>query len=351
MSMTPAPRQDATSLQSLATARDALLARLGPIAPEVVALRDALGLALAERLTAPAQLPGSATALRDGVAAPALDTVGAGPYAPAPLPSASAPVRSGEALPHGCDAVLPPDAVTGEGGRLWALTQVAPGENARLPGQDLAAGAGFAEAGWRLNPVRWALALRCGLAEVRVRRPRVAVAPGADPDAACSAALLAALLDSDRAVLRVTEARDADLVLVPGKVAAGAAGIALVPAASAGVGVSGNRPAILAPPRPEATLAVWLGLARPAIDRLMGITAMGVADTAGTLARKLVSTVGVADLSVLSRDPFTGDLSAWTPLATGDIPWSALAAADAALLTDPGSEGAPAGSAVRAMLL
>ena len=71
MSMTPAPRQDATSLQSLATARDALLARLGPIAPEVVALRDALGLALAERLTAPAQLPGSATALRDGVAAPA----------------------------------------------------------------------------------------------------------------------------------------------------------------------------------------------------------------------------------------------------------------------------------------
>jgi len=132
-------------LQPLAAVRDALLERLKAVEAETLPLHEALGLVLAAPLAAPAALPSSALSLRDGVAVRALDTVGAGPYAPALLPSAMAPVRSGEVLPQGCDAVLPADAVTHEAGRLWALTQVAVGENARHPGQDLTAGAVVAE--------------------------------------------------------------------------------------------------------------------------------------------------------------------------------------------------------------
>ncbi len=337
------------ALKPLSAVREALLARLEPVAVETLALQRALGLVLAAALAAPEDLPRSPLALRDGVAVRALDTVGAGPYAPALLPVA-APVRFGEALPPVCDAVLPADAVDRHAGTFWALGQAAPGESARLPGQDFAAGAVVAEAGERLNPLRWALALHCGIGEVEVRRPRIAVASvGGDADR--SSALLAALIDSDRAVLRVGEARDADLVLLPIVLPPGLPGTALSPASGAGAGESGGRPAIFVPPRPEAALAVWLGLVRPAIARLAGARGDIVGDAGGVLAAKLVSTVGVSELSVMARRPPADGMPEWTPLACGDIPWSALAATDAAILVGPESEGAPAGSAVRGVLL
>ena len=105
------------ALQPLAAVRDALLARLEPVAVEILPLREALGLVLAAALTAPEDLPRSPLALRDGVAVRALDMVGAGPYAPAPLPVA-APCQVWDALPAGCGAVLPADAVEGAAGMV-----------------------------------------------------------------------------------------------------------------------------------------------------------------------------------------------------------------------------------------
>src|SRR5690242_9401033 len=96
---------------ALDSLRKALLGRLSRVAPEELALPDALGHVAAEDVTSPA-LPGHANALIDGWAVEALSTVGAGPYTPAPLPATSEPVRAGEPLPAGCDAVLPADAVT-----------------------------------------------------------------------------------------------------------------------------------------------------------------------------------------------------------------------------------------------
>ena len=185
------------ALKPLSAVRDALLGRLEPVAVETLPLQGALGLVLAAALTAPEDLPRSPLALRDGVAVRALDTVGAGPYAPAPLPVA-AQVRFGETLPPVCDAVLPADGVDRHARTFWALGQAAPGECARLPGQDFAAGAVVAEAGERLNPLRWALALHCGIGEVEVRRPRIAIASVSGDDAVHCSALLAALIDTAR---------------------------------------------------------------------------------------------------------------------------------------------------------
>ena len=64
------------------------------------------------------------------------------------------------------------------------------------------------------------------------------------------------------------------------------------------------------------------------------------------LGRKLASAVGVCDIVLLATN---GD--AWDPLAVGDLPWSALARAEAVALTEPGSEGAAAGSLFAARLL
>ena len=64
------------------------------------------------------------------------------------------------------------------------------------------------------------------------------------------------------------------------------------------------------------------------------------------LARKIASSVGIAEIALLARE---GD--AWLPLAIGDLPLQAIARADAWLAVPGGSEGFAAGTAVDAYML
>jgi molybdopterin biosynthesis enzyme len=69
------------------------------------------------------------------------------------------------------------------------------------------------------------------------------------------------------------------------------------------------------------------------------------------LARKVVSDPGLSDLVLLRRAKAADGSGVWEPLATGDIPFAAIAHADAWLLVEPESEGYAAGRMIFARYL
>jgi molybdopterin biosynthesis enzyme len=337
---TRADGPDVTPLAPLDAVLSLLATHLAPVPASTVALADALGMVLAADVLAPAALPATAIALIDGIAVAAADTVGAGPYAPA-LPSRP-PVRvaAGDALPQGCDAVLPAGALLREGPVTLLLAEAAPGFGTRRPGEDLAAGTVILRAGHRLDPLRMGLAAACDIGVVAVRVPRVIVE--GHPDGTAVGVFTDAALRAAGAVpMRAGSAIDDAELILSVAFAAGdnslAGRLALRPGETGGVALRDGRIVIRLPARLEEAVAVWHALVSPALERL------AAADPTTTqirpLGRKLASAVGVCDIVLLATN---GD--AWDPLAVGDLPWSALARAEAVALTEAGSEGAPAGS-------
>ena len=64
------------------------------------------------------------------------------------------------------------------------------------------------------------------------------------------------------------------------------------------------------------------------------------------LARKLASSVGIADVALLGRED-----DRWVPLAVGELPFKTLVSAEAWLVVPDSSEGFAAGTPVGAYLL
>ncbi len=314
-----------------------LAAALAPVPAREAALAEAAGRVLAEPLVVAAPVPPRAVALRDGWAVAAADTVGASPYGPVVLANAPAFVRAGEPLPEGTDALLPPDAVV-LGAFAEASESAAPGEGVRRPGADAAAGHVLRPAGVRLRPLDLAAAGAAGLSRCTVRIPVLGLAgesPGLD--------LLARLAaQSGFSVSRVGSADASLRVIARGPGEAGPlAELALRP----GEAAFGVDPAVVAvPARLDGALAAWLVLLRPLLERAAG--AAPVAPRSGPLRRKIASAVGLTELALLRAD---GD--GFDPLAVGDLPLSAIAAADAFLAVPPSSEGYAAGETVRAFPL
>jgi molybdopterin biosynthesis enzyme len=120
-------------------------------------------------------------------------------------------------------------------------------------------------------------------------------------------------------------------------------GLALQPGRTAAVGRIGQTPVVVVPGAPDQALAVWWTIVLPALDRL-------AARQGGTLtlplARKIASSVGIAEVVLLRRER-----DAWVPLSMGDLPLEIIARADAWLLVPGGSEGYAAGTPAKAYLL
>jgi molybdopterin molybdotransferase len=365
------PQRLPTSLTPLDKALDALLQGVEPVAPVELMLGEALRCVAAGMPQLPAYPPRDIAAA-DGYAFCARDLVGASSYSPLPLSVPPVWVEAGEAMPKGCDCVLDSDSVDLSGPLPQVLAEAIPGQGVRRAGGDIAAGCLVAAAGRRVLPRDLLLARAAGLVRLNVRRPRLRIVnvPGSSVTAdliAESARAAGADAVSSTAAGRDAESIAAalgdgasDLILTVGGSGVGrtdtavtalaargevfAHGIALQPGRTSAVGRVGKTPAVVLPGAPDQALAAWWTLALPVLDRLSGRAPRKTVNL--PLARKIASSVGIAEIVLLERKQ-----DRWIPLAVGELSLDAIARAEAWLVVSGGSEGFVAGSPVGAYML
>ncbi len=259
----------------VAAVRRAILAGVVPLPIEEVPLLDALGLVLADTITATADIPPFRNSAMDGYAVRAADLRAATRTMPARLrviaegPAGYAPrgtvtrgtairIMTGAPLPPGADTVVrfeETDEPTRDPAHTAAEPEVAvfvaqgPAINVREAGEDLRAGSVALAAGTALRPAELGVLASLGYGRVRVhRRPQIAIvstgdevvpagqplAPGQIRDS--NSTTLAALVRRYGGVPRplgvardtvaeltatLAAARDADLILTSGGVSMG----------------------------------------------------------------------------------------------------------------------------------
>ena len=362
------------ALTSLEAARSLLLGALKPVGAVLAPREEALGCICAEPLIVGVQPP-RAIALRDGWAMRAEDLAGASSYAPVLLTTQPIAVETGDALPPGCDCVIDHHGLDLDGPMPQALIEALPGENARRPGEDAAAGGVLFAPGHRLRPTDLACVAALGIEHLSVRRPHVLVidTPARDGAGATCDFLQRALVaagaritqracaDRSAAALQTSlEAANADLILLIGGTGLGASdhaiaalercgvlhlqGVALEPGRTAAIAAVGQTPVIAIPGLFEQALGAWLGLVQPALHRLT--LCQPATPLRLPLTQKIASRVGVAEVALLRRQ---GD--AFAPLAIGDLPLQSLCAATHVTIIAAGSEGHASGELVDAFPL
>lgn len=363
------------ALTSLESALAALLDGLAPIAPSLLPIDQALGRIAAEMPSLGHARPARNTAMTDGWACRALDLAGASAYSPLPLMAVPVWVETGDAMPEGCDCVLEIDLVDSTGPIVQALAEALPGQGVRRASEDMEAGGPIIIAGQRLTAVDLLVARSVEVGELAVRAPLVHVI---DVGAASGETFTAHLVaDSARAsgatvsdietvardatsIARTLDDRACDLIVLIGGTGAGRAdataealaargaliahNIALQPGRTAAIGRLDAVPIIALPGAPDQALAAFLALVQPLIDRLSGRSARR--DATLPLARKISSTVGLAEIALLKQGQ-----DRWEPLAIGDFSLDAMRLADAWLAIPSGSEGYPTGTPVGAFAL
>ncbi len=340
------------------------------VTPRTLEVTAAAGRTLAADASAPAR-PSAATALHDGWALAADATLGAGGYAPALLPQLPTRVEAGQAMPPDTDSVAPFDAVKKTANGAEALVTLNPGDGVLAAGGDCDPAIPLRRAGERLCATDLAAFAAAGLARVTVREPRIRVLALRGSGIVSAAARLvasdierrggAARLDEAGRGLDVALAADnIDAVIAIGGTGSGrndssvhvlaregrvaVHGLALAPGETAALGFAGSRPVLLLPGRLDAALAVWLVVGRRLMDRLAASMHKESEPVETlTLARKVASTVGLAELVPVRRTP-DGQAE---PLATRYLPLSSLTRSDGWLLVPAESEGFAAGSAVQ----
>jgi molybdopterin biosynthesis enzyme len=322
-----------TALMPVAEALGPVLASLVPLKPVTLPVADALGRVLAEDVRAPCALPRRPEALRQGFAVASRSTIGAAAQSPVMLATTPMAVTIGDALPEGCDAVVPHDAVS-KIGRAFAVTQPAtPGEAVRLIGHDVAAGEIIAGRGAVLT-AEHRLILQCaGINAVPVVEPRVALDAGAAPAVVWLEATLAAL------GCRVCASGEADIAISSSE--SGEPRLALQPGASAAISRrDGESVAIALPQRFDGLMTGFLALVLPLIAVL---SHRQIRLDTKPLAQKVVSMIGTTDCVLLKTTP-----QGFMPVSSGEITLAALAGSDAFALMPPESEGVPAGQPIAA---
>jgi len=364
------------SLTPLDVALAALLERIRPVAPVEVPLAQALGCVAAEMPPQNAH-PQHDTAISDGWALHARDLVGASSYSPLPLSAPPAWVDAGDPMPEGCDCLLDADCVDQIGPLFQALAEARPWQGVRRIGGDIAEGSTLMDfaTGRQIRPLDLVIARTNGLDRFNVRRPRLRIvgipastgeavttpliaenAQAAGAEVVCVQAAgrdvvsVATAIESDACDMLVTIGgsgvgrNDATITALARCGEVLAHGVALQPGRTAATGRIGNVPVIALPGAVDAALAAWWMLALPLLDRLSALWPR--ARRILPLARKIASSVGIAEVVLLERVE-----EAWLPLAVGDFSLSTIARADAWLVVPGPSEGFAAGKPVGAYML
>jgi molybdopterin molybdotransferase len=182
-----------TSMQSVDSYRDEIIAALVPLTPEEISISEADGTVLAADVTATWPLPGFDNSAMDGYAVIAADVATATTERPVTLPVDGevaagdttsrnlAPghvirIMTGALLPAGADAVVPVEW-TDDGSERVRISQPAEkGHAVRRAGDDAKPGDLLLPAGTKLGPAQVGVLAAAGHgAIVARRRPRVAV--------------------------------------------------------------------------------------------------------------------------------------------------------------------------------
>jgi molybdopterin molybdotransferase len=345
-----------------------------PIEARAVDVAAATSRVLAADVLIEQSLPAGAIALRDGWAVRSDLVADAGPYTPVALAAPPAFVEVGALLPLDTDAVLPPDAVTLRDSVAEAMAAAVSGDGVLAASADAAAGHILCRAGERLRAIDVALLRAMGVARVSVRPPRLVivtanlfidavddtVAPLLARDITCAggnADILRGAHDGTSTLDRVLEENgEADAFVIVGGSGAGhhdasvrtlarlgivhIHGVGLAPGETAALGLLGARPVLIIPGRLDAALAAWLVLGRHFLRRLAGCTAPD-GGTSVRLARKITSTVGMAEVVLVRRCK-----DGVEPIASAYFPLQALAQANGFVLVAPEREGFPPGATV-----
>ena len=368
------PQRLTASLTSLDATLAALLEGIAPVAPVELPLTEAPGWFAAE-LPPLKALPAFDVAAADGWAFRSRDLVGASSYSPLALTGPPAWVEAGDRMPEGCDCVIAPDLAEQTGGLFQVSAEAIPGQGVRRTGGDIAKGSSLIIAGRRIRALDLLTARAAGLDTVAVRRPRLRLIN--IPAAAGTTVTAQLIAESARAagteVIRVEaggrdarsvatafDAEPCDLLITVGGAGVGrtdatidalasrgellAHGIALRPGRTAAIGRIARCPVIALPGAPDQALAAWWTLALPVLDRLSDREKRRT--TRLPLARKIASSVGIAEIVLLERAD-----DAWMGLATGDLSLETIARADAWLAVPGASEGYAAGTPVSAYML
>jgi molybdopterin molybdotransferase len=156
-----------------------------PPASELTSLQTACGRVLADDVMASVAVPPEDNSAMDGYALRARDAaaplpvsqrIAAGQAPDALTPGTAARIFTGAPVPAGADAIAIQEQCAEVNGVVVVRGAVQPGDNIRLCGQDIAAGARVLSRGRRLRAEDIGLLASVGLAQVPVRRPlRVAL--------------------------------------------------------------------------------------------------------------------------------------------------------------------------------
>lgn len=216
-SFSKARRAAPSGLVSVEAARSLVLAGCRPLAPVAVRLEQAIGLVLADAVSAGEPVPPFANSSMDGYAVRAADVVKAptrlrslGVLMAGDDPAAfvlgegeAVRIMTGAAMPAGADAVCMVEHTSGEGDWVVIEEAVRPGTNVRGAGDDIAAGEEVFAARTRLGAAHVGVLASLGAAEVRVYpRARVGVVSTGDELSTGGGALGAGRIrDSNRPAL------------------------------------------------------------------------------------------------------------------------------------------------------
>lgn len=320
---------------SVDEARERILTHFSPLPAEDVPLPEALGRVLADDAVAREPLPRFANSAMDGYAVRAADTPAATSEAPVRLrlagevpagsvyagvvgPGEAVRILTGAPLPAGADAVLQQELTRAgeDAGEGWVelLEPAPPGNNVRVPGEDVAPGAVLVPHGSEIGPAEIALLAALGVHPVRAtRRPRVAILSTGDELAPLGAEprpgqiresngpyLVAAVRRAggepvrlgiardreDDLRAKLAAARDADLVLTSGGVSVGDYDLVkqmlaeqgnvefwrvrMRPGKPLAFGFLGATPLLGLPGNPVSAAVTFELFGRPAIRRMLG---------------------------------------------------------------------------------
>ena len=166
-----------------------------PVASEARSLAAALGLALAEDVVAPIDVPPFDRSNVDGFAVRSADLSSAGEATPlrlvlngeviacgvAPvlpvMPGTATPIATGGPVPRGADAVVMVEHTQPSGDdRIEIRRAASPGQFVSYAGSDIARGEALLRAGTMIGSREIGMLAACGIAQVQVaRKPRVAI--------------------------------------------------------------------------------------------------------------------------------------------------------------------------------